>query len=181
MLFTLNFDRTPRSPPLLSVLFGCRGCFPFPVTHTLPHTPSGSGRARPCSNSSQQFLPLVSPFPRAHVASSVAFFLHAYLCRKSLVHHMLQRRRAGSITGIFLVCSLCSVCQDNIGHRLLQKHGWKLGQGLGKSLQGKCCRGLPQTPPMSALRDLISIAVAKRRHCCVSRGDGAALEHVGPQ
>ncbi|ETE73815.1 G patch domain-containing protein 8, partial [Ophiophagus hannah] len=25
---------------------------------------------------------------------------------------------------------------DNIGHRLLQKHGWKLGQGLGKSLQG---------------------------------------------
>ncbi|KAB1265835.1 G patch domain-containing protein 8, partial [Camelus dromedarius] len=24
---------------------------------------------------------------------------------------------------------------DNIGHRLLQKHGWKLGQGLGKSLQ----------------------------------------------
>ncbi|NXA43012.1 GPTC8 protein, partial [Eudromia elegans] len=26
---------------------------------------------------------------------------------------------------------------DNIGHRLLQKHGWKLGQGLGKSLQGK--------------------------------------------
>lgn len=33
--------------------------------------------------------------------------------------------------------SLCSVCQDNIGHRLLQKHGWKLGQGLGKSLQGK--------------------------------------------
>ncbi|KAM5272773.1 G patch domain-containing protein 8 isoform 2-T2 [Ctenodactylus gundi] len=27
--------------------------------------------------------------------------------------------------------------QDNIGHRLLQKHGWKLGQGLGKSLQGR--------------------------------------------
>ncbi|XP_043531164.1 G patch domain-containing protein 8 isoform X3 [Chiloscyllium plagiosum] len=26
---------------------------------------------------------------------------------------------------------------DNIGHRLLQKHGWKLGQGLGKSLQGR--------------------------------------------
>lgn len=41
------------------------------------------------------------------------------------------------IIGIFLVCFLCSVCQDNIGHRLLQKHGWKLGQGLGKSLQGK--------------------------------------------
>ncbi|XP_072343150.1 G patch domain-containing protein 8 isoform X2 [Scyliorhinus torazame] len=27
--------------------------------------------------------------------------------------------------------------KDNIGHRLLQKHGWKLGQGLGKSLQGR--------------------------------------------
>ncbi|XP_028558181.2 G patch domain-containing protein 8 isoform X1 [Podarcis muralis] len=26
---------------------------------------------------------------------------------------------------------------DNIGHRLLQKHGWKLGQGLGKTLQGR--------------------------------------------
>ncbi|MBN3323499.1 GPTC8 protein, partial [Atractosteus spatula] len=26
---------------------------------------------------------------------------------------------------------------DNIGHRLLQKHGWKLGQGLGKSMQGR--------------------------------------------
>lgn len=26
---------------------------------------------------------------------------------------------------------------DNVGHRLLQKHGWKLGQGLGKSLQGR--------------------------------------------
>ncbi|KAF1379733.1 hypothetical protein EPR50_G00159830 [Perca flavescens] len=24
---------------------------------------------------------------------------------------------------------------DNIGHRLLQKHGWKLGQGLGKTMQ----------------------------------------------
>ncbi|TKS92177.1 G patch domain-containing protein 8 [Collichthys lucidus] len=27
--------------------------------------------------------------------------------------------------------------EDNIGHRLLQKHGWKLGQGLGKSMQGR--------------------------------------------
>ncbi|XP_019731290.1 G patch domain-containing protein 8 isoform X1 [Hippocampus comes] len=26
---------------------------------------------------------------------------------------------------------------DNIGHRLLQKHGWKLGQGLGKTMQGR--------------------------------------------
>ncbi|KAK5884592.1 hypothetical protein CesoFtcFv8_018395 [Champsocephalus esox] len=26
---------------------------------------------------------------------------------------------------------------DNIGHRLLQKHGWKSGQGLGKSMQGR--------------------------------------------
>ncbi|KAG9343843.1 hypothetical protein JZ751_013224 [Albula glossodonta] len=26
--------------------------------------------------------------------------------------------------------------RDNIGHRLLQKHGWKLGQGLGKTMQG---------------------------------------------
>ncbi|XP_069490375.1 G patch domain-containing protein 8 isoform X2 [Ambystoma mexicanum] len=26
---------------------------------------------------------------------------------------------------------------DNVGHRLLQKQGWKLGQGLGKSLQGR--------------------------------------------
>ncbi|KAG5832939.1 hypothetical protein ANANG_G00296520 [Anguilla anguilla] len=26
---------------------------------------------------------------------------------------------------------------DNIGHRLLQKHGWRLGQGLGKSMQGR--------------------------------------------
>ncbi|XP_061761357.1 G patch domain-containing protein 8-like [Nerophis ophidion] len=25
----------------------------------------------------------------------------------------------------------------NIGHRLLQKHGWKLGQGLGKTMQGR--------------------------------------------
>ncbi|TWW70194.1 G patch domain-containing protein 8 [Takifugu flavidus] len=24
---------------------------------------------------------------------------------------------------------------DNIGHRLLQKHGWKSGQGLGKTMQ----------------------------------------------
>lgn len=54
------------------------------------------------------------------------------------------------IIGIFLVCFLCSVCQDNIGHRLLQKHGWKLGQGLGKSLQGKssplCLK--PSTPAL---------------------------------
>ncbi|TNM96927.1 hypothetical protein fugu_015083 [Takifugu bimaculatus] len=26
---------------------------------------------------------------------------------------------------------------DNIGHRLLQKHGWKSGQGLGKTMQGR--------------------------------------------
>ncbi|XP_026885586.2 G patch domain-containing protein 8 isoform X1 [Electrophorus electricus] len=26
---------------------------------------------------------------------------------------------------------------DNIGHRLLQKHGWRLGQGLGKTMQGR--------------------------------------------
>uniref|UniRef100_A0A1A7XBZ3 G patch domain containing 8 n=2 Tax=Iconisemion striatum TaxID=60296 RepID=A0A1A7XBZ3_9TELE len=26
---------------------------------------------------------------------------------------------------------------DNIGHRLLQKHGWKTGQGLGKTMQGR--------------------------------------------
>ncbi|XP_018620087.2 G patch domain-containing protein 8-like isoform X1 [Scleropages formosus] len=26
---------------------------------------------------------------------------------------------------------------DNIGHKLLQKHGWKLGQGLGKTMQGR--------------------------------------------
>ncbi|RXN00339.1 G patch domain-containing protein 8 [Acipenser ruthenus] len=26
---------------------------------------------------------------------------------------------------------------DNVGHRLLQKHGWKLGQGLGKTMQGR--------------------------------------------
>lgn len=32
---------------------------------------------------------------------------------------------------------LSSSHQDNIGHRLLQKHGWKLGQGLGKTMQGK--------------------------------------------
>lgn len=32
---------------------------------------------------------------------------------------------------------LSSLHQDNIGHRLLQKHGWKLGQGLGKTMQGK--------------------------------------------
>uniref|UniRef100_A0A8C7N0Q4 G patch domain containing 8 n=2 Tax=Oncorhynchus kisutch TaxID=8019 RepID=A0A8C7N0Q4_ONCKI len=39
-----------------------------------------------------------------------------------------------NVFGLFL---LCSVCQDNIGHRLLQKHGWKLGQGLGKTMQGR--------------------------------------------
>lgn len=37
----------------------------------------------------------------------------------------------------FLLLLLSPIHQDNIGHRLLQKHGWKLGQGLGKSLQGK--------------------------------------------
>jgi len=35
---------------------------------------------------------------------------------------------------------LSSSHQDNIGHRLLQKHGWKLGQGLGKTMQGKQSR-----------------------------------------
>ncbi|XP_054614601.1 G patch domain-containing protein 8 isoform X2 [Dunckerocampus dactyliophorus] len=45
--------------------------------------------------------------------------------------------KAPLIIGIFLVCLLSPVCQDNIGHRLLQKHGWKLGQGLGKTMQGR--------------------------------------------
>ena len=39
-----------------------------------------------------------------------------------------------NIFGLFF---LFSPHQDNIGHRLLQKHGWKLGQGLGKTMQGK--------------------------------------------
>lgn len=61
-----------------------------------------------------------------------------HICRLSLAHHLLCVPRKGRIYywNIFGL-SLCSVCQDNIGHRLLQKHGWKLGQGLGKSLQGK--------------------------------------------
>lgn len=74
--------------------------------------------------------------------------LHLPLCWKSLVSHgvgggddlvvvlyvFVTRAHYWNVFGLFL---LCSVCQDNIGHRLLQKHGWKLGQGLGKTMQGK--------------------------------------------
>ncbi|XP_013785576.1 G patch domain-containing protein 8-like, partial [Limulus polyphemus] len=29
------------------------------------------------------------------------------------------------------------ISEDNLGYRLLQKHGWKTGQGLGRALQGR--------------------------------------------
>lgn len=74
MLFTVNFDRYTFPPPLLSVFLVVVVVFLSPDAHTLPSTPSDSGQPRPCNNSSQQFLPSVSPFPRAHVAFSVAFF-----------------------------------------------------------------------------------------------------------
>ena len=72
-----------------------------------------------------------------HISPISTFFACIYV-ELSLVHHLLNITRKGRIYywNIFGL-SLCSVCQDNIGHRLLQKHGWKLGQGLGKSLQGK--------------------------------------------
>lgn len=72
-----------------------------------------------------------------HISPISTFFACIYV-ELSLVHHLLYTTRKGRIYywNIFGL-SLCSVCQDNIGHRLLQKHGWKLGQGLGKSLQGK--------------------------------------------
>lgn len=68
----------------------------------------------------------------------ISTFLHAYMQNYLLIITCLNVTRKGRIYywNIFGL-SLCSVCQDNIGHRLLQKHGWKLGQGLGKSLQGK--------------------------------------------
>lgn len=72
-----------------------------------------------------------------HISPISTYFACIYV-ELSLVHHLLNITRKGRIYywNIFGL-SLCSVCQDNIGHRLLQKHGWKLGQGLGKSLQGK--------------------------------------------
>ena len=71
-------------------------------------------------------------------SSPISTFFACIYVELSLVHHLLNINRKGRIYywNIFGL-SLCSVCQDNIGHRLLQKHGWKLGQGLGKSLQGK--------------------------------------------
>uniref|UniRef100_A0A4W3HJA5 G-patch domain-containing protein n=1 Tax=Callorhinchus milii TaxID=7868 RepID=A0A4W3HJA5_CALMI len=38
---------------------------------------------------------------------------------------------------LLLEIFLCSISQGNIGHCLLQNHRWKLGQGLGKTLQGR--------------------------------------------
>lgn len=73
-----------------------------------------------------------------HIYPIISTFLHAYMQNYLLFITCLNITRKGRIYywNIFGL-SLCSVCQDNIGHRLLQKHGWKLGQGLGKSLQGK--------------------------------------------
>lgn len=73
-----------------------------------------------------------------HIYPIISIFLHAYMQNYLLLITCLNVTRKGRIYywNIFGL-SLCSVCQDNIGHRLLQKHGWKLGQGLGKSLQGK--------------------------------------------
>lgn len=73
-----------------------------------------------------------------HIYPIISTFLHAYMQNYLLLITCVNVIRKGRIYywNIFGL-SLCSVCQDNIGHRLLQKHGWKLGQGLGKSLQGK--------------------------------------------
>lgn len=74
-----------------------------------------------------------------HIYPFISTFFACIYVELSLVITYFNATRKGRIYywNIFGL-SLCSVCQDNIGHRLLQKHGWKLGQGLGKTLQGKC-------------------------------------------
>lgn len=70
--------------------------------------------------------PFISTFFACVYVDYLLFITYFNVTRKGRIYYW-------NIFGL----SLCSVCQDNIGHRLLQKHGWKLGQGLGKSLQGK--------------------------------------------
>lgn len=57
---------------------------------------------------------------------------------------------------------LSSSHQDNIGHRLLQKHGWKLGQGLGKTMQGKQA---PFSIKLS-LSHSYSLLISTQQHQC---------------
>lgn len=72
-----------------------------------------------------------------HIYPFISTFLHAYMQNYLVITYFNATRKGRIYYWNIFGLSLCSVCQDNIGHRLLQKHGWKLGQGLGKSLQGK--------------------------------------------
>lgn len=76
--------------------------------------------------------PLLGTFPL------LAPFLHAYMQNYLLfITCYIPLGREEYIIGIFLVCLSVLSVRIILDIAYSRKHGWKLGQGLGKSLQGK--------------------------------------------